>query len=457
VLLLTQPLAWPDEAQAVDRGIVDNRLETVADVDLASIPTLAYEMGGSRLRARWTRVLVHWARLQPHTPGEAFAGDANGDGYVDSYVNELSMVVGELAANGVKVILTPTEVPYWASDRDVWISGYSHAFAMEVGDPVVLREFGRLGGFLTTGLGTPVRYLECWNEPNTGGTFYPQTRNGDRYWGMRVYVKMLRAFHGGVKAAAPSAAVIAGATAPRGANDDYSTSPRTFATYLRDHGAQRYFDAYSHHPYCWGPPSMMPRDSKRTVWLANLSALTKLFPRRPFHLTEFGYGTYKPTLIGMDVSPATQARYLRQAYSYVAARYPQVRSLLWFMVQDLAPTSERLGAYMGLSTLSGAPKPAWYAFAGGNALTSVTPASVASRATFTVSGTLVSRVLGGLAGKTLRLQMRQPGRPGWRTLKTTLTAADGVYAFRLQQRSTTWYRVIWDGVCESRPRSVRTP
>jgi hypothetical protein len=166
-------------------------------------------------------VLVHWTRLQPHAPGVSFADDANGDGYSDSYVSERKAVVGALTANSVKVILTPTDVPVWASDQALWSSppsgwghGYSPSYAMDTGDPTVLQQFGKLGAFLASSFGDAGAYLECWNEPNTGGTFYPQA-----------------------------------ATAPRGADDAFSTSPRTFATYLHDHGAVRYFDAYSHHPY----------------------------------------------------------------------------------------------------------------------------------------------------------------------------------------------------------------
>ena len=441
-------------AQAADRGIVDNRLEIGTGVDPALIPGLAQEIGRGGLGARWTRLLVHWDRLQPSAPGVSSADDADGDGYADSYVAELKAIVGALSANGVKVILTPTEVPVWASDRSLWTSGYSHAIAMNVGDPVVLREFGRLGAFLAGDLGGA--YLECWNEPNTGGTFYPQTRPHDPEFGLRVYVKMLKAFHDGVKGADPYAVVIAGATAPRGTNDVYSTSPRTFATYLHDHGASRYFDAYSHHPYCWAAPDVPPPNYRLTVWLANLHVITDLFPTKDFYLTEFGYGTSSPALIGLTVSPAMQARYLRSAYAYAARRYPQVKALLWFMVQDLPVAPDRLGAYMGLSTVSGDRKPAWYAFAGGNRLSPTFPAHIRRGQPFAVSVTLSSRVVGAVGGQVLLLQRRASASAAWKTAAAATTAADGTCAFRVKQAGgTRWYRVVFSGVCESRASSLR--
>jgi hypothetical protein len=439
----------------VGRGIIDNRLEYVGGVDLAQVPGMVDELGPARLHARWTRLLVHWPRLQPVAPGVAFAGDADGDGYDDAYVAELNQIVDGLVQNGVNVIVSPTEVPQWASDRSLWYTagsnGYSNNLAMDVSNPDVLRAFGALGAFLATGLDQPVRYLEVWNEPNTSGTFYPQCTDGDPDFGLRVYVRMLRAFHTAVKAAESDAVVIAGATAPRGADDALSTTPRTFATYLRDHNAGRYFEAYSHHPYCWGPPDSQPND-RRAVWLTNLGQLLRLFPKKPFYLTEFGYGTAEPTVIGLRVSPAKQARYLKEGYAYVA-RYPQVKALLWFMVQDLAPAPDRPGAYMGLRSTGGARKFAWYAFARDASLTLTATRPTRTAVTFT--GVLTSRAFGPLARKAVDLQVSVPGG-GWRRVATTTTGSQGEFTFaRTATQSRIVYRAAWSQVSGSARTAVR--
>lgn len=454
-------------AGAVGRGIVDNRLETNAKVDLAQVPTLARELGPDRLRAGWTRVLVHWARLQPHQPGVSYTDDADGDGYVDSYVGELDAIIGELAANRVKVILTFADVPKWASNRILWRDpprgcsrGYSPFYAMDVSDPPVLAQFEGLAAFLAGRYAGSADYLECWNEPNTGGSFYPQSRPGARFFGARTYATMLRAFHDGVKRANPSAVVIAGGTAPRGADDAFSTSPRTFATYVRDRVAGRYFEAYSHHPYQQGdrsnaPPHLPPPDPRMTVSLGNLGVLLQLFPKKDFYLTEFGYNTEKPALFGMTVSEAKQAHYLRDAYAFAARRYPRVKTILWFMVGDLAPSPDRCGASMGLSTVDGVRKPGWFAFAGGNRLSLNAPAATRRSAAFSVSGVLASRVFGALRGKQITLQTRRPGQARWQTISARLTRGDGSYAIRVTPTSTRLYRVVWDGVCESPKALVR--
>ena len=54
------------------------------------------------------------------------------------------------------------------------------------------------------------------------------------------------------------------------------------------------FDAYSHHPYAVGgtkniAPEAQPRNPNLTVSLGNISTLLKIFPNKPFYLTEYGY------------------------------------------------------------------------------------------------------------------------------------------------------------------------
>jgi hypothetical protein len=184
--------------------------------------------------------------------------------------------------------------------------------------------------------------------------------------------------------------------------------------------------------------------------------LLKLFPKKDFYLTEFGYNTEKPALFGMTVSEAKQARYLRDAYSLAARRYPQVKVILWFMVQDLGPAPDRCAASMGLSTVVGVRKPAWFAFAGGNRLSLNAPPATRRSARFRVFGVLASRAFGALAGKQVMLQSRRPSRARWQTVSAGLTRSDGSYAFRITQTSTRLYRVVWDGVCESARARVRT-
>jgi hypothetical protein len=207
-------------------------------------------------------------------------------------------------------------------------------------------------------------------------------------------------------------------------------------------------------------PGEMPNNAARAVTLGNLGELIKLFPKKPFYLTEYGYNTQYSHLFGVAVSKADQARYLRQAYSY-AKRYRQVKALLWFMVDDWSPhgsSPDRAGdgVYMGVRTYLGVRKPSWYAFAGGNAVTLSAPADADAGALFEVSGKLTYRSPAAPEAQALTLQWRAPGSATWRSSATIQTSADGTYAHTVKQSKTRVYRVVWGGVCESAARTVAT-
>ncbi len=152
---------------------------------------------------------------------------------------------------------------------------------------------------------------------------------------------MLKAFHAGVQRGDPDVRVVAGATAPIGLNDRYRTSPQRFARFLKANGAAAYFDVYSHHPYTPGgtaqsAPDGMPNDPSTTVTLRNLPTLLRLFPSKPFYLTEYAYNTRSTIQFGLTVTPVEQAIYLRRAYAYVQ-RFRQVKMLVWYLVRDTPP------------------------------------------------------------------------------------------------------------------------
>jgi hypothetical protein len=357
------------EARALGKGIVDSRLETPV-VDMAVVPSLVKDIGPSGLRAGWTRILVRWATLQP----------ASASAQNQNYVARLDGIVGALAASKIKIIMTIVDVPKWASKKSLWSSpppgakkgAYAPYYAMDIKRPAVRRAFAGLGQYLAQRYKGSVGYFECWNEPNLGSCLYPQKTRTDGSYGARTYLSMLRAFDTGVHRSARGAVVIAGATAPRGGDDAYSTTPQTFARYLKSHGAASSFDAYSHHPYTPRgsrsvAPGAPPNNPARCVTLGNLSQLTSLFPSKPFYLTEYGYGTHESNYFGVAVSPATQAKYLRQAYA-LAKKRPQVKALLWFLVIDWAEDPlhpyNGNGAYTGLRELDGTRKPAWSVFQG---------------------------------------------------------------------------------------------
>lgn len=457
-------LAPPSQAGAVGKGVIDWRLEMPEGIsDLSTVPALVSDMGPAKLNATWTRVYFRWARIQPLQPASA-----TDPGYDAAYVNELDAVIGALHAQGTRVILTGTDVPSWAIDGR-YRSGaqYVSDVVPRMDDAVVRTAWQNLARFLAAryadkaGKSFPmVGHFEVWNEPNLGSGLNPQlVGKKQTVVGPRAYFLMLKYFSVGAKQGNRSAVVIAGATSRRGANDAHSTSPQWFANYLKRMKASRYFDAYSHHPYTppgsKPSPSAPPAQPRSMVTLGNISTLLKVFPSTPFYLTEYGYSTGAQDLFCLTVSPADQARYLRQAYA-LAARYKQVKVILWFLETDYyAPTPEkpRGGIYSGLVDLKGVLKPAWYAFAGRNVITATAPSSVKPGMSFTLAGTLTSK-LGARAAQSVILQSRSLSGSTWSKVRATTTDAGGAYSFSVKQSKSRAYRVVWDGVCESKAKKV---
>jgi Cellulase (glycosyl hydrolase family 5). len=459
-------VAPPENAEAAARGVVDIRLERVL-TDLTAVDNVIADMGAGSLRARWTRIIVDWSKVQPNAPAESDPG------YDAAYVEQLKSISAKLEAAGINVIVTPYLVPKWASNKTLWNSPprggylkgkYEPFYAMDTSNAAVMDAFQAMCTYLAKTLSPApygVRHFELGNEPNLYCYQYPQTRHDAPYYGASTYLKMLKRFYKGVKAANHSAVVIAGANSPRGNNDALSTSPQRFAKYLKAHGAAKYFDAYSHHPYHTGgsrspAPDKPPLNTRKAVTLYNIGQLLRLFPGKPFYLTEYGYTTKRMPQFGEGVTQAQQASYLRKAYSMVA-KYRQIKVLLWYLVQDFSSVYTGLRGYSGDADL-GARKLSWYAFAGGNSLSLTAPRSMRASKPFTLKGVL--RVRGGfLPGQTMQLQLqsRSPLQSAWSTVKSKRTDSDGKYAFALKQKSTKYYRVRWNGVCESVKRLVRTP
>lgn len=449
-------LASPASAGVVQRGIVESRL---ADVGSDDGVTGRVVDDLRTLNAGWTRIPVRWSQLQPSAP------TANDAGYNEAYFTQLEATAQQLQAAGIKVIVTLYLVPKWASNKALWESpppsyarGYQAFYAMHWKDAAVMASYRETCKVLAQRLGQyGVRHYECGNEPNLYCYLYPQRRPGSAYYGPKTYLKMLTQFYKGVKAANANNVVIGGANSPRGGDDAISTTPQRFAGYLKSHGAAKYFDAYSHHPYVTGgqrisgSPDLPPYSTRRAVTMYNIGQLLRLWPKKPFYITEYGYSTSYMKQFNYRVTLTQQATYLRKAYA-MAAKHQQIKAMLWFLIRD------NTGTFTGLQKQDGLRKPSWYAFARGNGLTLVTPRRAKAGRYFTVSGVLTVREAAYADGQKVKLQTRTSAGKPWKLVKTLTTKEGGAYRFTLARQSRTkQYRVQWPGVCMSRVRTVRTP
>lgn len=342
----------------VGKGMIDHVLEK-ADTT-AEVKARVSQLKG--VKARWVRLVVDWRAVEPKCGA-----------YNETELARLDRQVAALRAAGIKIVLTTCYMPKWASDQRFWDdpptgykSGYQSFYPIRSG---ALVNYRRLGAMLAKRYGGRVHALECWNEPNLWGYIYPQRTAGDRYFGARTYLRMLQAFSRGVRGTKMKIRVLAGATAPVGQNDRYRTSPQAFARFLKSKKAGHLFDGYSHHPYTPGgsvfhAPGRPPNNPNTTVTLYNLRTLLRIFPGKPFYLTEYGYNTKRSVYFGgFSVSEKSQAQYLTKAYK-MASAHKQVKVLFWYLLTDAKPSSgpAENGVYTGLRRLNGSKKPSWYAY-----------------------------------------------------------------------------------------------
>jgi hypothetical protein len=468
VVLFALALAAQPARAEIAKGMVDHRLQYSDRVPAAEIPAYADEVAATG--ATWTRVFVRWNYLQPQRTA-GYAGDADRDGYSDHYVAELDAVIQALHERGLKIMLCGNDIPVWAANPKYCKGRHLTSAVIRSGSPTVMAEFQQFAEFLAGHFRQwGVRHFEVWNEPNLSSGIYPQVV-GKTAVGPAAYIRMLKAFYKGAHAENPRAVVIAGATSRFGSpgTNESSTSPQWFAGYLKAQGATKWFNAYSHHPYTKlgsdPRPSVPPKQPRKAVTLGNIDVLLKIFPGKPFYLTEFCYSTALPPkqdLFCVAVSEADQARYLRQAWAFCEKvnkkNGDQIKAMFWFLVRDWEKDPVGLpgvGVYTGLLDPLGVRKPSWYAFVGGNELTASAPASVAAGEDFIVSGSLTTGSLAG-AGVTVLLQRAPLVGGSWSTVTTAVTSTDvnGDCAFTVSQTQGARYRVVWDGVCESAPLRV---
>lgn len=441
-------------ARTVARGICDPSIISL-DTQTEQPATLTEVQSG--LHAAYVRFTVSWAQAEPTEP----TSDGPGGVVFASYWGGVAAAVAKANEDHLKVIITFYDVPRWASDTAFWkLTGgdYEPYDAMSAAN---LGDFKNFCQAVATQFQSQVYAYECWNEPNLSLFLYPQVTAHDKNYGAHLYIKMLRSCSAGIRAGDPKGAlVVAGTTSPRGSAtpNALSTSPQRFAVVIKAAKVGSLFDAYSHHPYMPGAsprlwPEAAPAHPETTVTLENLGTLLKLFPTKPFLLTEYGVQTAAcGAFSGQHVSQVTQANYLRRAYAYVA-RYRQVKMLMWYLLKDESPAgAPRSGFYTGLETSSGVPKPSWYVFAGGNRLTLAAPTSIQKSTALTLTGYL-SDVNGRIAGKQLVVQSHRAGNP-WSTAKTVVTQSTGQYTLSLWPKASTYYRVAFLGVVTSRARFV---
>ncbi|MBJ7455649.1 MAG: hypothetical protein JHC74_06290 [Thermoleophilia bacterium] len=337
----------PAGAQAALAGLQDDRISVDPESGIEARADLL-----ARSRTRVSRVDLLWSEAAPTRP--ARPRDPDDPAYRFA---RWDRIAAALTARGIRPIFTIYSSPAWAAGgrrapagRQVNPNAPAPAAFAAFVQAVATRYSGR---FTDPATGRPipqVRHLEMWNEPNLAGFL----RAGSRVAPVGTYVRMVRAAYPAVHRGNRRAVVIVGAGGPRSSTDRNGISAESFQRSLLR--AKVKMDAFSQHVY----PAAGPLQATRAIpaWRTLpvlLDALERARPRTPFLITEAGYTTARTPFRTVKVSPAQQARFLRQIFALPAVR-TRVALVVWYQMEDNPNWPG------GLLRAGGSRKPSWAAF-----------------------------------------------------------------------------------------------
>ena len=324
-------LAGAAPAPAAVLGVQDDRL-TSGPVDHVPARMALLRASGAKV----TRIDVLWSLVAPRRP--ARPADPDDPAYDWSRTDA---VLRGIAALGVTPIVVTYSAPAWAA------GGRGAPAGTEVNphapSPAAYGRFMEALARRYSGAHTPagqdrplprVRHFEIWNEPNLALFLSPQVARGRRV-AVDRYVELVRRAEAGIARVRRDAVVIAGAAGPRSSSGARGTGALAWARALARSSAP--FDAYSQHVYPAASPLAATRAFPAWRTLPSLFTALDAVPRRrgtPVYLTEIGYTTASTPFRSVRVTPAQQARNLRQLLRLPAVRSGRVRALIWFNLQD---------------------------------------------------------------------------------------------------------------------------
>jgi hypothetical protein len=308
---------------AVSGGFADQAPDAIArDLDLIAATG-----------ARWLRVALDWARVQPDPATLDWS--------------RFDAVVAGALARGIHVLLVPTYAPAWAQVAGGTSPRSRVQFAQFAGRAVA--HYGAFG----------VRDWEVWNEPNL-----------QRFWQPRVsasaYAALLRSTASTIHALDPGARVLSGGLA-RTYNSGASVTATHYLQRLARTQALREVDGVAVHTYSYPLRPSARTDDPRNAW-AELDARSPSvrsilrdagLSHKRVWITEFG----APTAGTGAVTESEQAAILSDGYA-LARSDPSTGPVFWYSNRDL-PTiaTNDPERYFGLWRADFTAKPAVGEFA----------------------------------------------------------------------------------------------
>jgi hypothetical protein len=186
---------------------------------------------------------------------------------------------------------------------------------------------------------------EIWNEPNSGGFWYPEANPA-------VYADLLRNTYFAIKYADPQAVVVLGGLASGGGG---RMPPEQFLQGVYDAGGGDYFDAVGRHPYAHRLLDVYELDRQlddlRTVMLDNGDS------RKPIWLTEFG----NSSVAAAAATDEMQATLLTQSLKEFAP-LDYVPVVFWYNFREKGTDQTNYEHNFGLVESDWTIKPAYEAY-----------------------------------------------------------------------------------------------
>ncbi|HEX2507382.1 MAG TPA: hypothetical protein VHK23_03595 [Miltoncostaeaceae bacterium] len=285
--------------------------------------------------ATTTRYDVFWAQVAPNRPADP--RDPADPAYDWSRADA---VLTGLAERDITPIVSVYNAPAWATGGRYEPPGYQINTASPDADAFAdfMAAFTtRYAGEYLGPDGDPlpeVRFVEIWNEPNLQGFFRPQFEEG-RPVSLDHYADMVKAAYPAMKEANADVQVIAGVGGPRGSTGETGIGAIDWLQGLKEREIP--LDGYSQHIYPSAGPEV-PTDALPS-WSSIgrfLDEIDGFQPGLPFYITEAGYTTAPTPYRDTAVTEEQQAEYLTQIYTLPQLRTEQVKTVVWFNLEDNA-------------------------------------------------------------------------------------------------------------------------
>ncbi len=299
----------------------------------------------------WIKQQVLWEWVEPYQKGQ-YQWD------------QVDQIVDGANARGLKVLLSITAAPGWATGNNP-----RHSPPNNYQDAADF--FGALAAHFKGG----VHAIEVWNGQNLsahewGG--YP-VNAGD-------YVRMLKGVYPAIKAADPNIIVISGALTPTGWNDGATAiDDAVFMEMMYQAGLKDYCDAVGAHPGGYNNPpgdyvdlKTVPEDTFKghpSFYFRRVEMLRDIMVRwgdqdKKMWFTEFGWSTANQAPgydYGADNSEEEQARYLVDAFA-MAKNWGWVGgAILWNLnFANVVPASDEKAPF-GILYADLSPRPSYIA------------------------------------------------------------------------------------------------